>query len=61
VHVGPTANIDLFGRVPALTEVNVSMLMQGTTFTSVSYVDKDFSGAEDDNADDGDESGTDSV
>jgi len=42
VHVGPTANIDLFGRVVALTEVNVSMLMQGTTFTSVSYVDKDF-------------------
>jgi hypothetical protein len=39
VHVGPTANIDLFGRVLTLTEVNVSMQMQGTMFTSVSYVD----------------------
>jgi hypothetical protein len=41
VRVGPTANIDLFGRVLALTEVNVSMMMQGTEFTSISYVDKD--------------------
>jgi hypothetical protein len=42
VTVGKKANIDLFGRVVALTEVNLSMLMQGTTFTSISYVDEDF-------------------
>lgn len=39
VRIGPTTNIDLFGRVLSLTEVGVSMQMQGTTFTSVSYVD----------------------
>jgi len=39
VRIGPTKNIDLFGRVLSLTEVGVSMNMQGTIFTSTSYVD----------------------
>ncbi len=42
VRIGPTKNIDLFGRVLSLTEVGVAMQMQGTTFTSVSYVDSEF-------------------
>jgi len=41
VRIGPTTNVDLFGRVLPLTEVSVSMQMQGTTFTSVSYVDSE--------------------
>jgi len=41
VRIGPTTNIDLFGRVLSLTDVGVSMQMQGTTFTSVSYVDSE--------------------
>jgi len=39
VRIGPTTNIDLLGRVLSLTEVGVSMNMQGATFTSISYVD----------------------
>ncbi len=42
VRIGPTTDIDLFGRVLSLTEVGVAMNMQGTTFTSVSYVDNQF-------------------
>jgi hypothetical protein len=42
VRIGPTKNIDLFGRVVSLTEVSTSMQMQGQMFTSKSYVDKDF-------------------
>lgn len=41
VRIGPTTNIDLFGRVLSLTEVGVSMQIQGTTFTSTSYVDSE--------------------
>ncbi len=42
VRVGPTKDVDLFGRVLSLTEVSSSMQMQGQMFTSISYVDKDF-------------------
>ena len=42
VRTGPTADVDLFGRVLALTEVDVSMQMQGATFTTTSYVDSEF-------------------
>jgi hypothetical protein len=41
VRIGPTTNIDLFGRVLPLTEIGVSMNMQGTIFTSTSYVDSE--------------------
>lgn len=41
VRIGPTTNIDLFGRVLPLTEVGVSMNMQGMIFTSTSYVDSE--------------------
>jgi len=41
VRIGPTTNIDLFGRILPLTRVDVSMDMQGTIFTSTSYVDSE--------------------
>ena len=42
VCIGPTTNIDLFGRVLSLTKVDTSMNLKGTAFTSTSYVDSDF-------------------
>jgi hypothetical protein len=42
VNVGETTNIDLFGRVVNLTQVEVLMQMPTGQINSISYVDKDF-------------------
>jgi len=41
VRVGPTTNIDLFGRILPLTKVDTSMNLQGVVFASTSYVDSE--------------------
>jgi hypothetical protein len=41
VEVGSKTDIDLLGRIVPLTEIKVTMVMQGTEIPTISYVDED--------------------